>query len=375
MGLKVALLYGGQSGEHEVSIMSACSVLEAVDKDRIEIFPIGIGKDGRWYPGLSPQTVKASGTLAVRPLLPEAANHTLANEDLASLGHTGERLLDNTSGFLLGALKEKVDVVFPLLHGPKGEDGTVQGLFELAGIPYVGAGVAASAVGMDKALMKAVFREKGIPIGDYRVYLRSELREDSEKIVGEIEEALGYPCFVKPANLGSSVGITKAHDKQELAAALRTAADYDRKLVVEAFLDGREVECAVLGNDLPEASVPGEIIPGAEFYDYDDKYVHGKTKCIIPPALPVETTEEIRSLAIRAFKAIDCAGFARVDFFVLHENGRVLVNEINTIPGFTKISMYPKLWEASGLPYPKLIERLVALARERYEDLKQNKLL
>src|SRR5690554_39845 len=364
MGLKVALLYGGQSGEHEVSIMSACSVLEAVNKDRIEVFPIGIGKDGRWYPGLSPQTVKASGTLEVRPLSPDAPDHPQA----------GEGLIDNTGGFLLGALKEKVDVVFPLLHGPKGEDGTVQGLLELAGIPYVGAGVAASSVGMDKALMKEVFRAKGISTGDYLVYLRVEWRENPERIIGEIEETLGYPCFVKPANLGSSVGITKAHNRKELTAALDTAAGYDRRLVVEAFLDGQEVECGVLGNDTPEASVPGEIIPGGEFYDYQDKYMDVKTKFIIPASLHAETTEEIRSLAVRAFKAIDCAGFARVDFFVLRESGRVLVNEINTIPGFTKISMYPKLWEASGLPYPKLIERLIALARERYEDIKQNKL-
>ena len=364
MGLKVALLYGGQSGEHEVSIMSACSVLEAVNKDRIEVFPIGIGKDGRWYPGLSPQTVKASGTLEVRPLSPDAPDHPQA----------GEGLIDNTGGFLLGALKEKVDVVFPLLHGPRGEDGTVQGLLELTGIPYVGAGVAASAVGMDKALMKAVFQEKGIPVGDYRVYLRSEWRGNPEGIIGEIEEALGYPCFVKPANLGSSVGITKAHDREELKAALQRAAAYDRKLIVEAFINGREIECAVLGNDRPEASVPGEIIPGAEFYDYEDKYVNDKTELIIPAGLPEETTEEIRSLAVRAVKAIDCAGCARGDFFVRCVVLVGVLNEINTIPGFTKISMYPKLWEASGLPYPKLIERLVELAIERHEDLKQNKL-
>jgi D-alanine-D-alanine ligase len=375
MSLKMALLYGGQSGEHEVSIMSACSVLEAVDKDRMEIFPVGIGKDGRWYPGLSPLAVKASGTLEVRPLPPGAAGSPLAREDLAGGGGAGEDLLENTGGFLLGALKKTVDVVFPLLHGPKGEDGTVQGLLELAGIPYVGAGVAASAAGMDKALMKALFQAQRIPVGDYRAYLRSEWRECPEEIIGEIEGALGYPCFVKPANLGSSVGITKAHDRQELATALKTAAEYDRKLIVEAFIDGREIECAVLGNDRPEASVPGEIIPGAEFYDYEDKYVNTKTKLIYPAALPAETTEEIRSLAIRAFKAIDCAGFARVDFFVLRKNGQVLVNEINTIPGFTKISMYPKLWEASGLPYPQLIERLVALALERHEEMKQNKLL
>lgn len=359
MRLKLGLLYGGQSGEHEVSIMSARSVLAAVNRERIEVLPIGISREGQWFPGLDPQTVFDSGDLQVRPLLDKKPDYTI---------------VDNPAGFLLGSLKKRVDVVFPVLHGPKGEDGTIQGLLELAGIPYVGAGVTASALGMDKALMKSVFREKGIPIGDFLVYLRREWRENPDEVIKGIENRLGYPCFVKPANLGSSVGISKARDRDELKTALDTAAAYDRKIIVEAFLDGREVECSVLGNDTPEASTPGEIIPNAEFYHYEAKYIDEDAKLLIPAPLNPETVEEVRSLAVRAFKAIDCAGMARVDFFVLHDNGQVVVNEINTIPGFTNISMYAKLWEASGLPYSQLIERLVELALERYEEQKQNKL-
>ena len=357
--LKLALLYGGQSGEHEVSIMSARSVLAAVNRERIEVFPIGISREGQWVAGLDPQTVIDSGDYQVRPLPEKKPDYTV---------------VDNPAGFLLGALKKRVDVVFPLLHGPKGEDGTIQGLLELAGLPYVGAGVTASALGMDKALMKAVFREKGVPVGDYLVYLRKDWQEDPGGVIKGIENGLGYPCFVKPANLGSSVGISKARDRDELQTALDTAAAYDRKIIVEAFLDGREVECSVLGNDYPEASIPGEVIPNAEFYDYKAKYIYDDAKLLIPTPLGPETTEEVRALALRAFKAIDCAGMARVDFFVLHDNMQVLVNEINTIPGFTNISMYAKLWEASGLPFPQLIERLVELARERYNEQKQNKL-
>lgn len=359
MRIKMALLYGGQSGEHEVSIMSARSVMAAVNRERIEVLPIGISREGQWLPGLDPQTVFDSGELQVRPLPGKEPDYAI---------------VDNPAGFLLGSLKKRVDVVFPVLHGPKGEDGTIQGLLELAGLPYVGAGVAASAVGMDKALMKAVFREKGIPVGDYLVCLRREWRENPGGVIERIEDRLGYPCFVKPANLGSSVGISKARNRDELKTALDTAAAYDRKLIVEAFLDGREIECSVLGNDRPEASVPGEIIPNAEFYHYEAKYIAEDAELLIPAPLDPETVEKVKSLAVRAFQAIDCAGMARVDFFILHADGRVLVNEINTIPGFTKISMYAKLWEASGLPYSRLIERLVELALERYEEQKQNKL-
>jgi D-alanine-D-alanine ligase len=355
MGLRMALIYGGQSGEHEVSVMSASSVVKAVGEE-IDVLPIGITKDGQWISGLSPEELTESGNLLVRPV-----------------GDVDYSILHSPSGFLLSTLKEQVDLVFPLLHGPMGEDGTIQGLLELAGIPYVGGGVAASAVGMDKALMKAVFCQQGLPVGDYRVYLRNEWEAEPERIIEEIEAELGYPCFIKPANMGSSVGISKATDRQSLKDALQLASNYDRKLVVEAFLDGREVECAVLGNDHPEASVPGEIIPGDEFYNYEDKYIKNDSKLLIPAPLNPEKEQEIRDLAIKVFKAIDCAGMGRVDFFVLKKDGRVIVNEINTIPGFTRISMYPKLWEASGIAYPQLIKRLIELALERYEDKIRNK--
>lgn len=356
MGMRIALIYGGQSGEHEVSVMSAASVLKAV-AGKMEVLPIGITKDGRWIPGLSPQELVETGQREVTPPRREV----------------DDKLLQNPSGFLLGKLKEEVDLVFPLLHGPMGEDGTIQGLLELAGIPYIGGGIAASALGMDKALMKALFCQQGLPVGDYRVFSRKEWEAEPQRIIESVEADLGYPCFVKPANMGSSVGISKAHDREELKKALDLAALYDRKLIVEAFLDGQEVECAVLGNDQPEASIPGEIIAGAEFYDYEDKYIKNDSKLVIPAAITQEQTAEVQELAIKAFKAIDCAGMARVDFFVLRNDGRVLLNEINTIPGFTKISMYPKLWEASGLPYPALIERLAELALERFHDARRRR--
>ncbi len=352
----MALIYGGQSGEHEVSVMSASSVVKAVGEE-IEVLPIGITKDGQWLSGLSPEKLQENGKLSVEPVG----------------GDVDYSILQSPSGFLLSNLKEQVDLVFPLLHGPMGEDGTIQGLLELAGVPYVGGGVAASAVGMDKALMKAVFRQQGLPVGDYRVYLRKEWEAEPERIIREIEKDLGYPCFIKPANMGSSVGISKASDRESLKKALLLASTYDRKMVIEAFLDGREVECAVLGNDFPEASVPGEIIPGDEFYNYEDKYIKNESKLLIPAPLSPEKEQEIRDLAIKVFKAIDCAGMGRVDFFVLKEDGRVIVNEINTIPGFTRISMYPKLWEASGIAYPQLIKRLIELALERYKDKKRNR--
>lgn len=353
MGLKMALIYGGQSGEHEVSVMSASSVLKAV-AGKMEVIPIGITKAGQWVPGVSPDVLVDTGRLEVT----------------SRQGEADFTLLQNPSGFLLRRLKEEVDLVFPLLHGPKGEDGTIQGLLELAGIPYIGGGVTASALGMDKALMKALFCQQGFPVGDYRVFMRKEWEAQPQRVSEAIELNLGYPCFIKPANMGSSVGITKAHDRQGLKHALDLAATYDRKIIVEAFLDGREVECAVLGNDQPEASIPGEIIAGAEFYNYEDKYIKNDSKLVIPAVLTPQQTAEIQDLAVKVFKAIDCVGMARVDFFVLHKDGRVIVNEINTIPGFTEISMYPKLWEATGLSYSSLIERLVDLALERFRDLK-----
>lgn len=358
MRRKIALIYGGQSGEHEVSVLSASSVLQAVNKERFEVLPIGISREGQWVPGLSPQTLVAKGESQVKVV-----------EDGSDF-----EIVNNPEGFLLGSLKKEVEIVFPLLHGPMGEDGTIQGLLELAGIPYVGGGVLASALGMDKALMKAAFLQAGLPVGDYLVFLRKEWQEQAGEIIKEIEEKLGYPCFVKPANMGSSVGVSKAHDREELKTAVEQAAAYDRKLVIEAFLDGREIECSVLGNDRPRASVPGEIIPCTEYYDYEAKYVLNDSKLLIPAPLSPKKSEEVRELAVSAFKAIDCAGMARVDFFILKEGERVVVNEINTIPGFTRISMYPKLWEATGLPYQELVQQLIDLGMERFADKKRNKL-
>lgn len=357
--LKVGIIYGGRSGEHEVSVLSANSVINAIDKQKYDIYPIGITREGQWLPGQSPLPLVESKDLQVRKL----------GENI-----TAAAPLENQRGLILSSLKERVDVVFPVLHGPFGEDGTMQGLLELAGIPYVGGGVLASSVGMDKAVMKAVFEQKKLPIGKYLVYFRKELTNGFERIAQEIEELLGYPCFIKPANLGSSVGISKAHHREELKKSLDLAAAYDRKIVVEALLQGREIECAILGNDEPIASVPGEIIPCTEFYDYEAKYVLNDSKLIIPAELRKDLVEKVQNLAIQAFKAVDCAGLARVDFFVDDLHDRVILNEINTIPGFTRISMYPKLWEASGINYVDLIDRLLQLAIERYDDKLSNRI-
>ncbi|HEY8343980.1 MAG TPA: D-alanine--D-alanine ligase [Bacillota bacterium] len=360
MGRKLALIYGGQSGEHEVSVLSAASVMAALDRSKFEVLPIGITRDGQWIPGLSPQSLVQSKDLQVKPI----------GEQEAEIDYG---IVSNPAGVLLGRLKAEVDLVFPLLHGPMGEDGSIQGLLELAGIPYIGGGILASAVGMDKALMKKVFQMEGLPVGDYLVYLRWEWREAPREIVAEIEEKLGYPCFVKPANMGSSVGISKARCREELQSAMEKAAMYDRKLVIEAFLEGREIECSVLGNDRPKASLPGEIVSSADFYDYEAKYLLNQSKLLIPAPLSPEKTKEIQDLAIKAFKAIDCSGLARVDFFVLNRDERVVVNEINTMPGFTQISMFAKMWEATGISYQRLLEELVDLALERYAEKKEIK--
>jgi D-alanine-D-alanine ligase len=360
--LRVGLLYGGRSGEHEVSVLSANSVIAAIDKDKYEIYPIGITKDGQWLPGQSPQPLVASKALQVRLLTDEATKD-----------NSTALTLENREGRLLSSLCETLDVIFPVMHGPFGEDGTIQGLLEVMNIPYVGGGVLASAVGMDKAVMKAVFQQQGLPVGAYLAYLRKELA-NFPRVAAEIETELGYPCFVKPANLGSSVGISKAHDRASLQKALALAAEFDRKIVIEKMLTGREIECGVLGNDEPQASVPGEIIPCAEFYDYEAKYVLGDSKLLIPAELAPEVCQRIQDLAVKAFKAVDCCGLARVDFFVDEAAHRIYVNEINTLPGFTRISMYPKLWEATGVSYVELIDRLLQLALERFADKSKNKL-
>jgi D-alanine-D-alanine ligase len=362
--LRVGLLYGGRSGEHEVSVLSANSVITAIDKDKYEVYPIGITKEGQWLPGQSPQPLVAGGDLQVRRL---SDGGMVANSGAATLE------LENREGRMLSSLCETLDVIFPVMHGPFGEDGTIQGLLEVMNIPYVGSGVLASAVGMDKAIMKAVFQQKGLPVGAYLVYLRKELT-DFSRVAAAVERELEYPCFVKPANLGSSVGISKAQDRESLKQALAYAAEFDRKIVVEKLLTGREIECAVLGNDEPRASVAGEIIPCAEFYDYEAKYILGDSTLIIPAGLAPELTAKVQDLAVQAFKAIDGGGLSRVDFFVDEAAGKVYLNEINTMPGFTRISMYPKLWEASGVGYVELIDRLIGLALERFEDKRKNKI-
>jgi D-alanine-D-alanine ligase len=353
--IRVAVLFGGKSGEHEVSLVSAQSVMAAIDRTKCEVYPIGISKSGHWITAGDPMRVLVEG-----PGVPggESAPGT-------SLALAGRR--DLVPGMQQTRFPD-VDVVFPVLHGTFGEDGTVQGLLEMADLAYVGAGVLGSALGLDKAAMKDIFRAHGLPIVDHLVVMRHTWRSSKIETIARIEGRFAYPVFVKPANLGSSVGISKAHDRAELDAALDEAARFDRKIVVEEAVNAREIECSVLGNDEPTASVIGEVVPCHEFYDYSAKYVDQGSELHIPADLPEATTRLVQELAIRAFLALDCAGMARADFFVSRDTGNVYINELNTIPGFTSISMYPKLWEASGLPYPKLLDRLIALAVERYQD-------
>jgi D-alanine-D-alanine ligase len=361
--IKIALVFGGRSGEHEVSLTSARSFIEALDPDRFTVIPIGITKRGRWLAGpgileklesrvdfLPRHGKKADPDVTPATPLPEPADEPGA----------------------LPAPFAEADVVFPLVHGTYGEDGCLQGLFELADLPYVGAGVLGSALAMDKLAAKAVLSAAGLPVGPHLGLTRAELEENPSEVARKIEAALAYPLFVKPANLGSSVGITKVHGPRELAKALELAASYDRRVIVEGGLDAREIECAVLGNDAPEASVPGEILPAREFYDYDAKYVED-SELLIPAPIPPDRTAEARRLAVAAFKALDVSGMARVDLFLERASGRLYVNEVNTIPGFTPISMYPKLWVASGLGYNDLVARLVELALERHRDRRRTR--
>ena len=368
--LRVGIIFGGRSGEHEVSLISARSVMEAIDKNKYEVVPIGITKEGRWITGGDPLRQL---TAAARLLIPVESEDVLSR---STNGHATPPLpvIRRAEGLPTERpAPVEVDVIFPVVHGPYGEDGTLQGLLELANIPYVGAGVLASAVGMDKAIMKGIFRQAGLPVVDYMVLLRRRWESAPEEMLVEIEARFGYPCFVKPANLGSSVGVNKAHHRQELIRALDEAARYDRKLIVERAVDAREIEVSVLGNDEPEASVPGEVVPAREFYDYRAKYLDERTRLIIPADLPSETTAEVRRLAILAFKAIDCAGLARVDFLIDRHTGSIYINEINTIPGLTPVSAYPKLWEATGIGFTELIDRLIQLALERYQEKSRNR--
>ena len=366
--LRVGILFGGKSGEHEISLRSARSILKAIDRSRYTVVELGITRDGRWLP---PENSVA--------LLEGHANPELAGDAGETTG-TGLTLASTAADPAAGA---PVDVVFPVLHGTFGEDGTIQGLFELADIAYVGSGVLGSAAGMDKDAMKRLFASANLPQTPYLTLLRTEWRKNPEAATAQIEAALRYPLFVKPANLGSSVGISKVHDRAELAPAMDLAAGFDRKLIVEQGVGGpgvkpRELEIAVLGNDEPDASVIGEIVPSKEFYDYEAKYELAgpdESVSIIPAALTDEEEGRIRAMALAAFRACDCAGLARVDFLmapgVNGEPSEIVLNEINTMPGFTSISMYPKLWAASGIPYPELIDRLIALAVERHAEKKQ----
>jgi D-alanine-D-alanine ligase len=380
--LRVGILFGGRSGEHEVSLLSAASILKAIDRDRFDVVPIGITKEGRWLAGGEAHNLLENGAS-------DAARQLRAGDPASTPGakllHEGIPTLMAPEPGPQGPAGKAIDVVFPVLHGTFGEDGTVQGLFELAGIAYVGAGVLGSAAGMDKSVMKRLFAQAGLPMVKDLTVLRSDWEKSPGKVTKLVEAALKYPLFIKPANLGSSVGISKAHDRKGLGPALTIAGKYDRKLVVEQGVGGklrrdgsqakaRELEVAVLGNDTPVASVVGEIIPGKEFYDYDAKYLSEGSVPVIPAKLTKSESREIRAMAVEAFRACDLSGLARVDFLMEPDGKRrIFVNEVNTMPGFTRISMYPKLWEASGVPYTELITRLIGLALERQRDKNRNR--
>jgi len=362
--IRLGLICGGRSAEHEVSLRSARSVLKAIDPDKYDVTLIGISKEGKWLSGADPLRSLAAGDLS-------------DTSGAALLGEPGRRELmrlgvQNGGGDRhLSAIAE-LDVVFPLLHGPYGEDGTVQGLLELADLPYVGSGVLASALAMDKAMCKQVLRAAGIPVTDWLLVARAAIEHDAQAVATQAAARFAYPIFTKPANLGSSVGVVKAHNFDELEAALRESARYDRRVLVEPGINARELEVSVLGNDAPIASAVGEVVPSREFYDYEAKYVDEGSRLIIPAVVPAATAQQARDIAVAAFQAVDAAGLARVDFLLDRDNGTLYLNEINTLPGFTNISMYPKLWEAAGLSYRELIDRLVDLALERQADKAQN---
>jgi D-alanine-D-alanine ligase len=358
---KIAILFGGRSGEHEVSLMSARSVLSVIDRSKYDVIEIGITQSGEWLTGENVLAAFEQGkteTLFPASLLPDPTRSGLIVK-----GNPGLNGNENNETILA------VDVFFPVLHGTYGEDGTIQGLFEMADVAYVGASVIGSSVGMEKGVFKDVMIANKIPVVKSIVVLRSEIEKDIESIIKRAEKMSAYPLFIKPANLGSSVGITKCQSRADIAEGLMEAAQYDRRVLIEqGVFQPREIEISVLGNDHPEASEPGEIVPGADFYSYDAKYVLGTSELLIPAPLSEEQTLLIKTLAVDAFKAIDCCGMARVDFLLETQTGKIFLNEVNTIPGFTKISMYPKLWEASGLTYASLVDRLIDLAFERKAD-------
>ncbi len=392
--MRVGILFGGRSGEHEISLLSAASVFKAIDQSKYEVVPIGITRDGKWVTAADAERLlqgnAGEGARATHGQLragdPEAtpAAAVLQNGEAVVVPPEPHKSGTALTPFQTDAPVRRasdrainVDIIFPVLHGTFGEDGTIQGLLELAEIPYVGAGVLGSAAGMDKDIMKSLFRAAGLPIVKHVTVLRSEWESSPKKVQKQVDSKLKYPVFVKPANLGSSVGISKARERKELAPAIDEAAKFDRKIVIEEGVGGkknkaREIECSVLGNDKPLASVPGEIVPSAEFYDYTAKYLDEGSQLIIPAKLTKAKTRKVQELAVAGFRAVDCSGLARVDFLMDPKSRKIYLNEINTMPGFTSISMYPKLWAASGVSYPELIERLIQLGLERHEEKKKN---
>jgi len=364
--LRVGVIFGGRSGEHEVSIRSARAIVESIDRRKFEVVPIAITKEGKWLaPSQSQQ------------LLPQAVHNLVsadgpARGDVALIGDPSHKGLISLEGDAQPLVAEKLDVVFPALHGTYGEDGTLQGLLEMADVPYVGCGVLASACGMDKVTMKSLFVEAGLPICKHIWFLRSQWRSNPAKVIRKVVAELGLPCFVKPANLGSSVGVSRAKDRKTLSDAIELAAQYDRKIIVEEELIAREIECAVLGNDEPKASLPGEYVvhdEAARFLDYTEKYSStGRVDFVVPAPLTKAMTTKIQRMAIRAFQSIDGAGLARVDFFLPRNGGDLVINELNTMPGLTEVSGYPKMWAASGLSFSQLLESLIELAYERHRD-------
>lgn len=357
---RVAVIFGGRSTEHEVSLYSAAAILKKINREKNEVIPVRISPEGLWF------LLDSNATFSSAEELANAPGKPIITGDPSIHGFV---LLKKTTG-VNSVLP--VDAVFPVLHGSCGEDGSIQGMFRMADLPCVGAGVLGSALGMDKVMMKQIFIQNDLQTTDFIWFLRSAWQDESEAIIKGVAESIGYPCFVKPANTGSSVGISKVRSEKDLPKAAETACRFDRKILVEKAVDAIELECSVLGNDRPEASVAGEIVPSNEFYDYDAKYHSETSRTVIPAKIADDLSERIRYMAVAAFKALDCAGMGRVDFLVDRESLQIYISEINTIPGFTPISMYPKLWEASGLSYPDLIDRLIDLAIERHEDLKRS---
>ena len=367
--LRIGVIFGGRSGEHEVSVRSARSVIDAIDKSKYEVVPIAITKEGNWLAPsvaaelLPPETQRRISTQSFGP----------TRDDVAIVGDPSRNGLMNLGSD--SGRAERLDVVFPVLHGTYGEDGTIQGLLEMAAIPFVGCGTLASACGMDKVTMKALFKEADLPVCAYTWLLRSDWERDKEKVMRRIRREIGFPCFVKPVNLGSSVGVSKATDKASLAKAIELAARYDRKIMVEELVDAREIECAVIGNDDPRASLPGEYVihdESARFLDYTEKYSStGNVEFIVPARIPKPVIKRIQKMAATAYKAIDASGLSRVDFF-LKKDGELLVNEVNTLPGLTDVSGFPKMWEATGIPFSRVIDQLIEMAIERHGERERN---